>query len=208
MSKKLNEVTLLELLPPNLRGDPDIIAASAAVDKSFCAMLSMIKNVYTIADIDHASSDVVDALAVEMRCDFYDQTLPLESRRKLVKNAYLYKYLKGTPFAVQGIVSDAFSNAEVREWFEYNGQPYHFRIITEDNLDDKAASVIEAVNSVKNVRSYFDGISTLLTESFTQYCGIAMRIAKYTTIDGCKRPNLLYPSLSLFGVVCEIEMEG
>jgi P2-related tail formation protein len=208
MSKTLDEVTLLELLPPNLRGDPDIIAASAAADASFKELVGTIAKVLTIADIDNASSEVVDALAVEMRCDFYDQSLPLDNRRKLVKNAYLYKFLKGTPFVVQGVVSDAFSNAMVREWFQYNGEPYHFRVITDDDLEDKAVSVIEAINSVKNVRSYFDGISAVNKAPFTEYVGFAVRTAKKQTIDGMKLPpQIPYKglTLSIFGVVYDMQ---
>jgi phage tail P2-like protein len=208
MSKTLDEVTLLELLPPNLRGDPDIIAASTAVDSTFKDLVSAISKVFTIADIDNASSEVVDALAIEMRCDFYDQSLPLENRRKLVKNAYLYKFLKGTPFVVQGVVSDAFSNAMVREWFQYNGEPYHFRIVTDDDLQDKASSVIEAINSVKNVRSYLDGISTINKTQFTEYVGFAVRMASKQTIDGCVMPPPIPytgETLSIFGVVYNME---
>jgi phage tail P2-like protein len=208
MSKTLDEVTLLELLPPNLRGDPDIIAASTAVDATFKDLVSAISKVYTIADIDNASSEVVDALAVEMRCDFYDQSLPLENRRKLVKNAYLYKLLKGTPFAVQGVVSDAFSDAMVREWFDYGGEPYHFRVTTDDDLQDKAESVIEAINAVKNVRSYFDGISAVNKTQFTEYAGFAVRMASKQTIDGMVIPPpkpYVGEVLSIFGVIYEME---
>jgi P2-related tail formation protein len=181
MSKTVHQTTLLELLPPNLRGDPDIVAASSATDGAFREMVDSITKVLTIADIDHASSDIVDALAVEMRTDFYDQTLPLENRRKLVKNAYLYKFFKGTPYIVQLIISDAFVDTMMHEWFEYDGEPYHFKIITDDDLHDKAASVIEAVNVAKNVRSWFDGIYTTNKVQFTEYQGFATRVAtKYT----------------------------
>jgi P2-related tail formation protein len=114
MSKTIDQVSLLELLPPNLRGDPDIVAASQASDRDFQDLCGKIRLVYTIADIDHASSEVVDALAVEMNCDFYDQSLPLATRRRLVKNAYLYKYFMGTSYAVRKIVEDIYTGGCTR----------------------------------------------------------------------------------------------
>lgn len=186
MSKTLDQVTLLELLPPNLRGDPDIIAASAAADASFKELVSTINNVFTIADIDNASSEVVDALAVEMRCDFYDQSLPLENRRKLVKNAYLYKYLKGTPYCVDQILKDVYNTADLREWFDYGGAPYHFKIIVNESLESETERLMEAVKAVKNVRSYLDGVTVAKVANINVYVGMPSHRYTYHKIPAPK----------------------
>jgi len=44
MSKTIYDVTLLELLPENLRSDPDIIAASKALDEEYRQLAQSIKN--------------------------------------------------------------------------------------------------------------------------------------------------------------------
>lgn len=184
MSKTVHEVTLLELLPENLRSDPEIIAASQATDTEFRALAKAIANCLTIADIDHAGSEIVDQLAAEMRVDFYDQTLSLEKRRALVKNGYLYKYLKGTAYAVGQIVTDAFDASEVQEWFDYHGEPYYFKVVTEANLPDISTinDVVEAIDSVKNVRSWLESIEALKNADLKVYYGLAVQQTCYHTL--------------------------
>jgi phage tail P2-like protein len=160
MSKSIYDITLLELLPENLRNDPDIIAASAAVDQEFQLMVQAISNCLIFVDIDNVSEEVVDLLAAEMGADFYEQDLPLANKRQIVKNAYLYKYTKGTPFAVRQLLNDAFETGQLQEWFVYGGQPYNFRLIaTAEELADsnKLQKLIDAINSVKNERSNLEG---------------------------------------------------
>ncbi len=176
MSKTVFDVTLLELLPANLRHDPDIIAASQGVDREFQALVASIQNCITIADVAHAASEIVDNLAGQMNVDFYDQTLPLEKRRALVKNGYLYKYRKGTADAVKKIVSDAFDQTGVKEWFQYDGDPYHFKISTETNLpsESKIKEVVRAVNSVKNARSTLECVEALKSSDLNTYYGFGV----------------------------------
>jgi P2-related tail formation protein len=109
MNNTLDKVMLSELIPPNLKGDPDIVAMGAAIDTIFFANVPKIKNSYTVADIDSASSGVVDLIAAERNADFYEQSLPLDNRRVLAKHAYLFKRLKGTPYAVRKIILDVLS---------------------------------------------------------------------------------------------------
>lgn len=176
MNKTIKDVTLLELLPENLRSDPDIIAASQGVDAEFRALTDSIQNCLTIADVDNAGSEVVDNLAGEMNVDFYDQAFPLDKRKELVKNGYLYKYSKGTAYAVKQIVTDAFDHTEVQEWFQYDGEPYYFKISTETALpsENKISDVVQAVNSVKNARSTLECIEALKSSSLNTYYGFGI----------------------------------
>lgn len=175
---------LLELLPPNLRGDPDIIAASSGVDKEFQAFAAKIKHTLTFADIDSASSEVVDNLARELDTPFYDENLDLVTRQTLVKYALLYNMNKGTPAAVEKLLKDVFGQSRMQEWFEYSGDPYQFCVIFTpfnshsalrgfrqealtqytheqiNNMEQQAeviAKLTGAIDSVKNIRSYFEG---------------------------------------------------
>lgn len=114
--------------------------------------------------IDKLSSNLIDALAIQLHVDFYKTTLPLEVRRTLVKNSILWHMKKGTKFAVEGVVSAAFDLSTVQEWFEYGGEPYHFKITTECVTTEKGVldELRRAVDSVKNVRSWLDRIEFLL----------------------------------------------
>lgn len=160
MSKTLFDVKLIELLPENLRSDPDIIGASSSIDKEFQVMLQSIQNCFTFADIDNMREDVLDLLAAEMNADFYDTDLLIANKRQIVKNAYVYKFLKGTSFAVRQLLNDAFETGRLQEWFVYGGEPYKFRLIAtaEELADpDKLQKLIEAIHAVKNERSHLEG---------------------------------------------------
>ncbi len=187
---KVNRVTLLELLPENLRSDPDIIAASCGVDSEFQDLADAINKCITIADIDKARSEVIDNLAGEMNVDFYDQKLSLDNRRELVRNGYKFKYRKGTAYAVRQIVKDAFADTElkdafeVKEWFQYNGKPYHFKISTKVNLPgvSKITSVVNAINSVKNARSTLESIEAIKRAELKGYYGFGVKQTYYHSV--------------------------
>ncbi|GAQ24209.1 phage tail protein I [Tepidanaerobacter syntrophicus] len=154
------EVKLLDLLPPNLRHDPDIIAASKAVDDEFLLVVNEAKHCIIMPRIDELESDLVDLLAWERHVDFYDTSLPLEIRRTLVKNSIRWHKRKGTPAAVEEIVTEIFGKGQVEEWFEYDGKPYMFKIHTRDLIDseEKYTKIIDAINTVKNTRSWLEKI--------------------------------------------------
>jgi phage tail P2-like protein len=181
MSKTVNNVTLLELLPKNLRNDPDIIVASQAVDMEFQALAGAIKNCLTIADVDNASAEVVDHLAAEMDVDYYDDSLPLTTRRSLVKNGYLVKYQNGTKYAVNKVLKAFYSNPELIEWFESNGTAFYFTIIVNGEHISSAVEVLAAIEKAKNARSWLEKLMFIPdVQSFSLYLGTAChQITKY-----------------------------
>ncbi len=176
---------LLDLIPPNLRSDPDIIAASQAVDREFTALVNSIKNVLTFANVDGATSDVVDNLASELRVAFYDSTLDLTTRRELVKNALLYNMIKGTPAVIENLATTLFGDAQVEEWFDYGGQPYHFRVLTVNSAvtNELADQFNDAVNAVKNLRSVLEAVIVIMSGEMNMYFGNVLHTGDNITIE-------------------------
>jgi phage tail P2-like protein len=177
----LSNTKLIDLLPPNLKSDPDIIAASHAVGTEFQTLVGKIKNVLTIADIDNACSEVVDNLAWDLCTDFYDASLPLEIRRKLIKNALIQHMTKGTPAAVEEVLYAYFGSGIVKEWFNYGGQPGCFKAqVTNASIQSKQINdIYRAIASTKRASSQLDellisadmpnnGTSTIILSSATQ----------------------------------------
>lgn len=176
---------LIELLPPNLQNDNDAIAVCSAIDKGFIEVVDSIKNVLTFADIDNASSEVVDLLAFELNTDFYDNTLPLYKRKEIVNNALIYHLTKGTPYAVELLVTNAFDDGLVEEWFEYGGDPFYFKITTSDAIIDvnKVNQLVAAVNSVKNERSRLESININRPSPLQKYVGLLISGGDIITIS-------------------------
>lgn len=180
----LDDSKLLDILPPNLRSDPDIIAACSAVDKEFSPIVNSIKNVLIVADIENASSEVVDHIAIESHADFYDPNLDIEIRRELAKKAIELHMQKGTPSAVEELIKTLFDEGEVVEWYEYGGNPYTYRIVTNNTsvTNERAAEFIRALETVKNKRSWLDSIILTQKEIMNIYFAGVVHAGDYTTV--------------------------
>lgn len=154
------ETSVLDLLPPNLRNDPDMIAASRAVDNEFLLIVNEVKKCILLPNLDILPSDVLDLLAWQMHVDFYDSALPIAVRRELIRNSIRWHKRKGTPSAVEELISTIFDSGQINEWFNYGGAPYTFQVITtnESVTTDRAEQFIRALNSVKNERSWLDKV--------------------------------------------------
>lgn len=165
------EASVLDLLPPNLQSDPDMIAASKAVDNEFLLVANEVKNCILLPNLDSLPSDIVDILAWQMHVDFYDTTLSIEVRRELVRNSIRWHKRKGTPAAVEELISTVFDSGKVDEWFNYGGEPYMFRVITtnESVTMEKAEEFIRALNSVKNERSWLEKVIIEIGDEMNLY---------------------------------------
>ena len=123
---------------------------------------SIIPRVLIYPVIDELPSDLVDALAVQLHCDFYDFTLSLARRREIVKQSIAWHRIKGTRGAVELAVTAVFGNVNVGEWYEYGGNPYTFRIAMEGAgaFDEQHGIdlLMNVINASKNVRSWLEGV--------------------------------------------------
>lgn len=159
----IKDYNISESLPESIDRD-NVREVAKVIDEKLHELDVMTELCNLYPRIDELSSNLIDALAIQLHVDFYDTTLDLENRRALVKNSILWHMKKGTPFAVAGVISAAFDKTEVKEWYEYGGEPYHFKIVTEyvTTEKDKLAQMRRAIESVKNVRSWLDAIEFIL----------------------------------------------
>lgn len=177
-------VQLQDLLPESLKQDPDIVGIAEAITQELQAISQETIKCVLLSRINDLSEPVLDGLAWHFHVDFYDTSLGVTQKRELVKNSLPWHKRKGTPAVIEELVTSVFSESKVQEWFQYEGQPYHFRVVfvpsnvhsalkgfthqqlsqythqqitNEEQHDTLIAEVTKAINSVKNVRSVFDG---------------------------------------------------
>lgn len=125
--------------------------------------LLMYSNIDSLPDNDFGHS-LIDELAWQFHCDYYDKTADIKTKRNLVKQSIKIHRTKGTPQAVTDLLQTAFpSDAILLEWFDYGGEPYHFKIITSEFEGYDEEKFLKALNSVKNARSYLDGVDIFKT---------------------------------------------
>lgn len=154
----IENITLLDLLPKSVKKDPTIVAISKSLDKYMKENIELRKRLNFMHRIDEIEDGrFLDALAYQFHVDFYDHTLSLEKKRKLIKSSIPQHKKKGTPAAVEGLITNLFGSGEVHEWFEYGGKPYFFKIMVDISaFSDGLDIFFRALDTVKNTRSHLE----------------------------------------------------
>lgn len=160
MIRELKTLSLVDILPDNLLADKQIYATAKALDKELQLIAEDCKQVMHLSRIDELPEPVVDLLAWQWHVDFYEEGMDLPTKRRMVKRSIAWHRRKGTPSAVEEVATTVFGRAKVSEWFDYSGEPYHFRIdlLEAPGLPDKINEIARLVETVKNTRSVLDGI--------------------------------------------------
>ncbi|MBQ7478889.1 MAG: phage tail protein I [Selenomonadaceae bacterium] len=128
--------------------------------------------------IDELPSELLDHLSALCHVDNYDSGYSLDVKRKLIKDSILVHKHKGTKLAIKTHIANLFGDSHIEEWYEYGGNPFTFRMaIDGEGVFDETRGIselLEAVKSVKNVRSQWDrgdngGISIGFSETLSMY---------------------------------------
>ena len=175
---------LKEIAPPNLLNDPVIKALLEATDPELQKVKEQIINVIIYPRIDEIGDEsLLDLLAWQFHVEGYELAETVEEKRNLVKNAIELHRYKGTKYAVEGVLESLNLSGEIREWFEYGGQPYRFKLFMKSIMSDPDLwnKLVSLVNSYKNERSWLDGIG--IHREYTQVINVGSAIKsgrKYT----------------------------
>ena len=159
MSKDLQSVSLLDILPPNLLADKQLYAAARALDDELQKITAATRNALLLPRLDELSEEVIDLLAWQWHVDFYEPSMSIETKRRLVRESIAWHRIKGTKAAVEKMAQTVFKGGVVTEWFEYGGEPYHFRIdvLNAPNMTEESRGrLLAVVNASKNTRSWLD----------------------------------------------------
>lgn len=181
----LQAISLLNLLPENIRSDGTVFAAAQAIDTELQALTGLVYQLSHFDRMDQLSESETDELAWQYHVDYYDPSLPIAQRRELVKNSYRWHKHKGTPSAVEELITTVFGSGQVREWFEYGGDPFHFKVVTSDDAatTTKAQQFIDAIASAQNARSWLESIEINKEAEMALYYGGLVHIGDYMSIE-------------------------
>lgn len=158
----LTPENLLTSLPQALQGDDSIVALARAISSVLSGRVEEIDHLRIYPAIDQLDEPLLDILAHDFKVDWWDADYTLEEKRKTLKDSWRVHKLMGTKAAVETAISAIYPNTKVLEWFEYGGEPYHFRLdinITDDYLQSaRQRRVLERLNYYKNLRSHLDDL--------------------------------------------------
>lgn len=162
MSKGITADNLLRALPDVLAKDEHMLALADAIARQLETCVAKTDKPRIFPRLDELDEALLDALAWDFKVDWWDYTYTItEKRTTLRKSWYVHKHM-GTPAAVRTALSAIYPDTRVEEWFEYGGEPYHFRLqipVDESTLDaSKHATVLSLVAFYKNLRSVLDSV--------------------------------------------------
>lgn len=180
----LKSISMLNMLPDNLKRDPNIKAAAQALDDKLRDLTDQIVKLPRLSRLDELNDDEADELAWQFHVDFYDPTLPIEQKRELVKNAFKFHRRKGTPAAIEELITILFGEGKVEEWFEYGGQPGRFQVITNNPAvtQERAEEFYRAVESVKRLTAKLERVILAQSEPMGLYFAGILRMGEKMTV--------------------------
>lgn len=116
----------------------------------------------------------LDELAWEYGCP-YDPGADIESKRHWIANAMQLYKLWGTKEAIVAYLAGFFEEAAVEECWEYEGDPFHFRVnLRGKGTEENMHWATKAIGIVKSTRSVLDGFrfENLLTSGAYEGCAV------------------------------------
>lgn len=175
---KLTDARLTDALPKTLAEQPWVQALAEASRKMRRRVMAYADRTRLFCDIDEASEEALDALAVELQTPLYKNDYPLTVKRQIVKNSMLYYIRSGTRGAVEELLADIYQGADVEEWFEYGGEPNYFRVAIDISrttvpVAEMAPAELESwLYSVKRASSALESLSYMIRHAITIGCKV------------------------------------
>lgn len=145
-------------MPPNLQ-NAENYAFGYAVDRQMKKINDFSRKLRMWTDLEHVDPRHYDCIAASIRALYYKSTYDDETKLNIIKSAMnVYRYA-GSRRAIEQLISDVYGSAKFQPWYEYGGQPYHFKITTDTVLtDDMIERFADILDQVKRLRSILDDI--------------------------------------------------
>ena len=90
------------------RASPKIQAYAYAIKQAIQMVIDMDLQTLTYADIDSLSEETLDQLAADNRAMYYDESLPVEKKRDIVKRSLIWYGQAGTVGATKELLETIF----------------------------------------------------------------------------------------------------
>lgn len=169
----LRDVDLLRLIPAFMRDDMNAAAFAYALNSKIAEVTSSIMHIKLYSRIDSLSEEILDELAWQFNVVEYRPDYDISIKRELIKGCMQSHYKRGTVAAVEEAVQKIFGDAVIEEWFDYGGNPYHFKVRTSNTgaTDEMIQEVTKIVKETQNVRSYLEEVIVEIIQSMNMYIG-------------------------------------
>lgn len=175
---------LMRSLPDALKKDESMNALAVNIAQVLSKRAEEIESLMIYSQIDQLPEELLDILAYDFNITWWDRALDIDAKRKMIKESWHVRKHLGTKYAVELAVSAAFGSGVVSEWFEYGGEPYHFRITFVElrKVLENYGTFLDMLEAVKRKSAVLDSLTAMKAVESTVYVGAAMRTGKIVTL--------------------------
>lgn len=179
----LYDSKLIRILPENLKTDHQVQAFCYALDKQIKKILDRCKKIEIWSNLTEVDESLLDYLAEELRTQYYSTDLTVEVKRQLVANTLIWYQKAGTVAAIEELITALFGEGSVKEWYEYEGVPHHFKISTSNPAitGDALQQFNDIISQIKRKTAKLDTVEINLSAIMNQYYGFRLHTGTYHT---------------------------
>lgn len=172
----LKNIDFVRLLPLFMQDDTANKGLSAGISALVSELSKSVGLLSTWDRLDEIPESDLDALAWELNVAWYDTTAPIATKRSLIRNSVAVHRTLGTKWAVESVVRSYFGDGYIEEWFEYDGEPGHFRVYSANpSLSaERLNEFVALLDKVKRASSVLDGVFITLSGQSILYAGTAL----------------------------------
>lgn len=157
---KLKDSLITDGLPDCISDEPRTQALAYAINRQLRKVLTYSDEARVYDGFRECPEVALDMIANELKIPLYKDAYDIETKRKMVANSFLYWCRMGTVYAMEQLCTDLFKDAKVTEWFDYNGEPGHFRIEVEGFKVTQADvnKFIKDLRRIKRLSAHLDSL--------------------------------------------------
>ena len=153
--------TFVDMLPSCLTYDKSLHAFIVAFSRQLQKIIIEYNYNLIYFNIDKLKENALDMLAQDFNVQWYSQQDDIDCKRKIIKNCIKVHRYKGTVYAVKTALNSIYSPVELKEWFEYRGNPYFFRVILDTSNNQNAIDhkeLLKQIDMFKRVSAHLEQI--------------------------------------------------
>lgn len=158
----LTAENMMRLYPMALSKDEGWLALGLGTAEALADHVEELHEIGLYDRIEKLPEALLDILAKDMKVDWYDANYTLEEKRATIRGCFRVHRLKGTKAAVEEGLRAVYPDTVAQRWWEYGGEPYHFRLLINSTFErvdrTKHEKIMERLEIYKSLRDVLDEI--------------------------------------------------
>ena len=186
----IDAATLLRAFPMEVSAESRMAMLAAIIAEELQSLSDDHDLLAIYTKIDVLDEKMLDILAIDFKVDWWDANADLEKKKETFKNCFTIHRKLGTIGAVRQAISDMYTTAQIQEWFDYEGLPYHYRLAIDLGEQFGSAEIIRSIlyrsKFYANMRSVIDSL----------------------VFNSQRKRNLFYGCALMSGVIVQYDVAG